>query len=138
MATQLQTRVHELTRNEAVVLLQMHAYVGRVGFVVDGRPLILPVNYLADDDSIVFCTAPGTKLSAIGGGAAVVFEVDDSRALYHAGWSVVVKGTAHEVTDQSELDELRRGPLQSWATRSDEHWVRLSIEEVTGRRILES
>jgi nitroimidazol reductase NimA-like FMN-containing flavoprotein (pyridoxamine 5'-phosphate oxidase superfamily) len=73
MATQLQTRVHELTRNEAVVLLQMHAYVGRVGFVVDGRPLILPVNYLADDDSIVFCTAPGTKLSAIGGGGGGFF-----------------------------------------------------------------
>jgi uncharacterized protein len=138
MATQLQTRVHELTRTEAVELLQMHAFVGRIGFVVDGRPMVLPVNYLADDDSIVFCTAPGTKLSAIGGGAPVVFEVDDSRALYHAGWSVIVKGTAHEVTDEGELDELRRGPLHSWTTRSAEHWVRLSIEELTGRRILES
>ena len=69
METPLQTRVHELTRAEAVDLLQLHAYVGRIGFVVEGRPLILPVNYLADDDSIVFCTAPGTKLSAIGGGA---------------------------------------------------------------------
>jgi uncharacterized protein len=135
METELQTRVHQLTRGEAVELLQFHAYVGRIGFVVDGRPLILPLNYLADDDSIVFCTGPGTKLSAIGGGAPVVFEVDDSRALYHAGWSVVVKGTAHEITDESRLDELRRGPLHSWATRSSEHWVRISIEEVTGRRI---
>jgi nitroimidazol reductase NimA-like FMN-containing flavoprotein (pyridoxamine 5'-phosphate oxidase superfamily) len=135
MATELQTRVHELSRAEAVELLQLHAYVGRIGFIVDGRPLILPVNYLADGDSIVFCTGPGTKLSAIGGGAPVVFEVDDSRPLYHAGWSVVVKGTAHEVTDETQLDELRRGPLRSWATRSNEHWVSLSIEEVTGRRI---
>jgi nitroimidazol reductase NimA-like FMN-containing flavoprotein (pyridoxamine 5'-phosphate oxidase superfamily) len=138
METQLQTRVHQLTRGEAVELLQFHAYVGRIGFVVNGRPLILPVNYLADDDSIVFCTEPGTKLSAIGGGAPVVFEVDDSSALYHAGWSVIVKGTAHEITDESQLDELRRGSLHSWATRSSEHWVRLSIEEVTGRRIPES
>ena len=135
METQLQTRVHELTRAEAVDLLQFHAYVGRIGFVVDGQPLIFPVNYLADDDSIVFCTEPGTKLSAIAGGASVVFEVDDSRALYHSGWSVLVKGTAHEITDESQLDELRRGPLHSWATRSTAHWVRLSIEEVTGRRI---
>ena len=135
MATQLQTRVHELTRAEAVELLQLHAFVGRIGFVVDGRPLIIPVNYLADDDSVIFCTAPGTKLSAIGGGAPDVFEVDDSRALYHAGWSVLVKGTAHEITDESQLDALRRGPLRSWATRSTEHWVRVTIEEVTGRRI---
>jgi uncharacterized protein len=135
METTLQTRVHQLTRDEALELLQFHAYVGRIGFVVDGLPLILPVNYLAENDSIVFCTEPGTKLSAIGGGASVVFEVDDSRPLDHAGWSVIVKGTAHEITDASELDELRRGPLHSWATRSSGHWVRLSIDEVTGRRI---
>jgi uncharacterized protein len=135
METQLQTRVRELTRAEAVDLLQLHAYVGRIGFVVDGQPLIFPVNYLADGDSIVFCTEPGTKLSAIAAGAPVVFEVDDSRALYHSGWSVVVTGTAHEITDEGQLDELRRGPLHSWATRSSAHWVRISIEEITGRRI---
>ena len=50
MESQPQTRVQELERAEAVELLQLHAYVGRIGFVVDGRPLILPVNYLADDD----------------------------------------------------------------------------------------
>jgi uncharacterized protein len=132
---QPQSRVQELTRAESVELLQLHSYVGRVGFVIDGRPMILPVNYLADDQSVVFCTEPGTKLSAIGGGAPVVFEVDDSRPLYHAGWSVVVKGTAHEITDESQLDELRRGSLHSWATRSTEHWVRITMDEVTGRRI---
>ncbi len=135
MESKPQTRVHELSRAESVELLQLHAFVGRIGFVVDGRPLILPVNYLADDDAIVFCTEPGTKLSALGGGAPVVFEVDDSRPLYHAGWSVVVKGSASEITDEDELDALRRGPLHSWATRSSEHWVRISIDEVTGRRI---
>lgn len=137
MERQPQTRVHELSREESMELLQLHSFVGRIGFVVEGLPLILPVNYLADDESIVFCTEPGTKLSTIGGGARVVFEVDDSRPLYHAGWSVVVKGTAREITDVSELDELRRGPLHSWATRSTEHWVRISMDEVTGRRIPE-
>ena len=135
MESQPQTRVHELTRSEALELLQLHSYVGRIGFLVDGRPMILPVNYLADDASVVFCTEPGTKLSAVGGGVQVVFEVDDSRPLYHAGWSVVVKGIAHEITDEDELDKLRRGPLHSWATHSSEHWVRISVDEVTGRRI---
>ena len=138
MDSERQTRVHELSNAEALELLQLHAYVGRLGFIVDGRPLILPVNYLADEVSIVFCTQPGSKLSAVGAGAPVAFEVDDSRALYHAGWSVVVKGNAREVTDHDELDELRRGPLHSWATQSTEHWVRIDIEEITGRRIPES
>ena len=138
MDAESQTRVHELTRAESLELLQLHAYVGRIAFIVDGQPLILPVNYLADDSSVVFCTEPGTKLHAIGAGAPVAFEVDDSRPLYHAGWSVVVKGTAREVTDDTRLDELRRGPLHSWATRSTAHWVEISIDEVTGRRIPQS
>lgn len=135
MANSPTSRVLELSRAEAMELLQLHSYVGRIGFVISGQPLILPVNYLADDDSIVFCTEPGTKLSAVSEGASVVFEVDDSRPLYHAGWSVIVKGTAREITNEEELDALRRSPLHSWATRSTEHWVRISIDEVTGRRI---
>ena len=135
MERQDRTTVQELTGAEALELLQLHSHVGRVGFIVDGLPMILPVNYLADETSVVFCTEPGSKLSAVAGGASVVFEVDDSRPLYHAGWSVVVKGTAHEITDERQLDELRRGPLHSWATRSTEHWVRISIDEITGRRI---
>ncbi len=138
MESHAQTRVHTLSRAEALELLQGHAYVGRLGFIVEGRPMILPINYLADDDTIVFCTEPGTKLSAVGDGAPVVFEVDDSRALYHAGWSVVVSGIAREVTDPTELDGLRRGPLHSWATHATEHWVRISIDEVSGRRIPDS
>ena len=67
MESQHPKRVQELTRREALELLQLHSYVGRIGFVVDGRPLILPVNYLADDASIVFCTEPGTKGSPAAG-----------------------------------------------------------------------
>ncbi len=129
------SRVQDLSRAEALELLQGHAYVGRLGFILDGKPMILPVNYLADEHSIVFCTEPGTKLSAVGGGSSVVFEVDDSRALYHSGWSVVVQGIAHEVTNSAELDALRRGPLHSWAARASEHWVRISLDDITGRRI---
>lgn len=135
MEHQHQPRVEELTSAEALELLQRHSYVGRLGFIVDGLPMILPVNYLATEDSIVFCTEPGTKLSVVGGGAPVVFEVDDSRPLYHAGWSVIVQGTAREITDAAELDELRRGPLRSWAARSTGHWVRISVDGISGRRI---
>ena len=132
------TRTDDLSRDECLQLLQEQSFVGRIGFLLDGRPMVLPVNYLADATSVVFVTAAGTKLSAVGGGAPVAFEVDYSRPLYHHGWSVVVRGVAHEVTDPDELDGLRRGPLHSWVTPASEHWVRISIEEISGRRIPES
>lgn len=128
-------RIEELTREECLELLQYKSFVGRVAFVIDGEPLILPVNYLAEAEAIVFCTAPGTKLSALGGGARVAFEVDSSRPLYHSGWSVVVRGEAREVTGPQELEKLRHSPLRSWAVSPGEHWVRISIDEISGRRL---
>lgn len=124
-----------LSPEECLRLLQRESYVGRVAFIVEGRPMVLPVNYLAEDGSLVFCTPPGTKLSHLAGGAPVAFEIDASRSLYQSGWSVVVQGTAREVVDAHELDLLRRGPLKSWATPPSEHWICITIEEISGRRI---
>lgn len=132
------TRVETLSVDEAGQLLQRGAYVGRVGFVLDGQPHIVPVNYLAErPDEVVFCSLEGTKLGALSGGLPVVFEVDDQRPLYHAGWSVIVRGTADEITDEHQLDRLRRGPLHSWAAPADCRWIRIRVEEITGRRIPE-
>lgn len=135
METPQQTRTESLDREECIRLLAYESFVGRVGFVHDGKPQILPVNYLAEEGSIVFCTAPGTLLAGLGDSAQVAFEVDSSRPLFHSGWSVVVHGTAHEVTDERELDLLRRGPLRSWAAPASGRWVRVSIDDISGRRI---
>jgi nitroimidazol reductase NimA-like FMN-containing flavoprotein (pyridoxamine 5'-phosphate oxidase superfamily) len=130
-----QTRVEELTRAESLHLLQDKSYVGRIGFVSDGQVLVLPVNYLAEDDAIFFCTASGTKLSTLRAGSAVAFEADMSQPMYHSGWSVLVNGKAQEVTDPAELDRLRRGPMKSWAVPPSQHWIRISIDSISGRRI---
>lgn len=131
--------IETLSSEESLDLLVRSSFVGRVGFVGDGgRPMIIPVNYLVENGTVVFCTAPGTKLSHLSHGEAVVFEVDANRPLYNAGWSVIVEGTAHEVTDPNELQRLRLGPLQSWATPSSEHWVRITIDAISGRRIPET
>jgi len=127
--------VEEMSRTDALDRLQLHGFVGRVAFVVDGRPMIMPVNYLADRDAIVFCTGEGTKLSTLRGGAPVAFEVDDSRPFDHSGWSVIVDGTASEITDPEELTWLRRGPLKSWAVQPTAHWIRVTYDHVSGRRI---
>ena len=127
--------VEELSHEEALDLLQRHGFVGRVAFIVDDQPMIMPVNYLAEAESLVFCTGAGTKLSALAHGASVAFEVDDSRPLDHSGWSVVVEGTATEITDEEELTWLRRGSLKSWAVRPSAHWIRVTYTHVSGRRV---
>lgn len=130
--------IEQISKQDCLELLQTKSKLGRVAFIVDGKPIVLPVNYRADNDSVVFCTAEGTKLSALKDGAPAAFEVDASRSVAHSGWSVLVQGTAHEVTDADELYELRHGPLKSWATEASQHWVRISIDEISGRRIPES
>jgi len=135
MTEPAQTVVEDMSRSDALDRLQRHGFVGRVAFIVDGRPMIMPVNYLADSDALVFCTGEGTKLSTLRGSAPVAFEVDDSRPLDHSGWSVVVEGTASEITDPGELQRLRRGPLKSWAVLPTAHWIRVTYEQVSGRRI---
>ena len=130
-----QAMIEDMLRSDALDLLQRRGFVGRIAFIIDGRPLIMPVNYLADSDALVFCTGEGTKLSSLRGGAAVAFEVDDSRPFDRSGWSVLVEGTASEITDPKELEWLRRGPLKSWAVRPSAHWIRVTYEHVSGRRI---
>lgn len=129
-------RLHELNHEECLELLQYHSFVGRVGFVLDGRPMVLPVNYLADTDSVTFTTADGGLLAALSG-LEVAFEVDDSQPLEHSGWSVLVRGVAQTVVDPDDLETLRRGPLRSWATPRPDLWLRIPIEEVSGRRLSE-
>ncbi len=127
--------IEDMSRSDALDRLQRHGFVGRIAFIVEGRPMIMPVNYLADSDALVFCTGEGTKLSSLRGGASVAFEVDDSRPLDHSGWSVVIQGTASEITDPEELKWLRRGSLKSWAVRPSAHWIRITYEHVSGRQI---
>jgi len=130
------SRLRRITRAESLRLLQGRAQVGRLGFISNGRPMILPVNYAASDDAILFCTGTGTKLSAVSAGVEVVFEVGENSPEYRAGWSVIVRGTAREITDPSRLDSLRWGSLRSWAVSSSEHWVEISIGEISGRIVV--
>lgn len=136
MSGEYRERLFDIPREECIELLRMHSFVGRVAFVDDDGPLALPVNYTLDGNSVVFATAAGSKLSGIGG-LPVAFEADEAHPLYHSGWSVVVRGAASEVTDANELVHLRAGPLRSWARPRDDRWFRVSLDDVSGRRLRE-
>ena len=68
------------------------APLGRVALVRLGRPLIFPVNHVADGHTIVFCTGATSSLGSLTGREPVAFEVDDGDPSTSRGWSVLVTG----------------------------------------------
>ena len=134
MSDHYETQLTTLTREECLELLR-GAVVGRIGYVADGMAIILPVNFALFDGDIVFCTAKGSKLSWLSLRERVAFEADESRPADHEGWSVLIQGVAREVTHPDELAVLRRGHMRSWFRSPHEHWVRISIEAMSGRAL---
>ena len=124
----------DMTREECLERLTYGSFVGRIGFMRDGMPSIHPVNYVVEGNRIVFRTALGTAMAQLAG-QLVAFEVDDSRAFDHSGWSVLVKGRVEDLTTDPELERVRRSVLQSWAWHGADRWFGISMDEITGRHI---
>jgi uncharacterized protein len=127
-------RWHGLSVEECRTLLTAHHF-GRVAFIEDGEPIILPVNYVFESDAITFRSDPGAKLAATERDAPMAFELDGVDPISRTGWSVLVRGHAQHVTDRTELTRLRRLPLFSWAPGPKSHYVRISPQLTSGRRI---
>ena len=123
-----------LSRVECLALLAQSSF-GRIGLNADALPLILPVNYRFDGKDIVIRTHHGTKLDVATRNTVVAFEVDSIDPVYHSGWSVVVQGMARVVVDRDEIARLRALPLSVWTPNDAHHFVTISTDLVTGRRI---
>jgi uncharacterized protein len=124
-----------LERDECLRLLGT-ATLGRIGVTSGALPTVLPINFRFDGSRILFRTGVGTKLDAATQNAVVAFEVDQIDPFAHTGWSVVVQGVAHELTDPYELEDVQRPPLARWAPGEDHRVVAIAPEIVSGRRIV--
>ncbi|MFG1813530.1 pyridoxamine 5'-phosphate oxidase family protein [Kribbella sp. NPDC049174] len=110
--------------------------LGRLVHTYGGLPAVRLVNFVLDDDTIVFTTGQGDKLRAAERGDVVAFQADDVDTERHTGWTVTAVGHLSVVTPD-EAAALRRAlPLHSWLPMDDPHLVRLGIETVTGRRLV--
>jgi nitroimidazol reductase NimA-like FMN-containing flavoprotein (pyridoxamine 5'-phosphate oxidase superfamily) len=122
--------MEELSRDECLELLGS-CPVGRVAVHrPDAAPLVIPVNFVLDDEVIVFRTAAGTKVDALRIGP-IGFQVDAIDPFRHTGWSVYVEGAAYEATHW-EVEHLE---LRPWAPGTKDRWIRLAPSHVSGRRI---
>lgn len=111
--------------------------VGRLGLSVAALPVIVPINFtVVSDDSVIFCTGPGQKLTAADDGNVACLEVDDFDSFNHLGWSVLVTGRLSRVTDPEDLAMAGQLPVQPWRHFATEpSFVRLSTELLSGRTL---
>ena len=112
------------------------APVGRVAFVDAGEPMVLPVTHGVSGHHIVFRSGRGTKLSAVEMAPSIAFEVDHWDAAHRTGWSVLVRGVGEPVYDADEVAALEGLGIDPWLeSAAGGTWVRLRVDEITGRRI---
>ena len=124
-----------LTLEECVQRLRSTP-VGRVAFVHDGEPVVLPVTYAVDGLDVVFRSTWGSKLEHAQHAGTIAFEIDDVDVGHRTGWSVVVNGVADVVYEPAEAIRLDALDVPVWArTAEPTFWVRVRAEQVSGRAI---
>ncbi|MEV5576780.1 pyridoxamine 5'-phosphate oxidase family protein [Spirillospora sp. NPDC052269] len=126
----------DVLERPACLRLLETATVGRVAWTGDdGRTVVLPVNFLLDEGTVVFRTAPGDKLEAARASHELAFEADDAEPALRTGWSVLIHGPARIVDDPAEADRLARRCPTAWFDLPGASFVRITPHEITGRRL---
>lgn len=101
--------------------------VTSVGNVID----IFPVNYVVDEQSILFRTAEGSKLVELTLNDSVLFEIDDHTE--QEAWSVVVRGSARRLDTSAEVERADGLGLQPWIPTLKYNYVRITPTSLSGR-----
>ena len=127
--------LHVLSEDECWSLVD-GTPIGRVAFVHDGEPVVLPVNFILVGHQIAFRSAQGSKFGVASMRRPVAFEVDGWDVHTRSGWSVLIEGTADIVLDADEEAELEAIGLEPWADHDHPvEWVRILPNDISGRRI---
>ncbi len=123
--------ITEMTGNEPWDFIADRSF-GRMALTILGQPEIFPVNYSLVGRKLIFRTAEGTKLMGVLLDSHVAFEVDEVEA--DRATSVVLKGTAHKIETQADLEKFDLSHLHSWVPTLKYNLVVIDVKEITGRR----
>lgn len=125
------------TLNLETCMAQLRAkQVGRLAIVVDGYPIVLPVNYRMVETIgltwVALRTRPGNVIDQAS--ANVAFEIDEVDATHQAGWSVLVRGTLQPVNpDAAGFRE--RFDTEPWLAQERDSWLIIEPFAITGREL---
>ena len=114
--------------------------IGRIAYQSRFGPAVLPVNYKWHGGAVVFRTTRHSALDEdlqtgiAGGDYLVAFEVDAIDEIGRQGWSVLIQGPAHHVSE-GERESAERAGVEPWPAGERELFMRIVPNRVTGRRI---
>ena len=106
--------------------------VGLLAMAGIDAPIMRPVNYAYHEGALLIRTGEGQILEAACAGEPASFAITEIDHFEHSGWSVVVVGALGE---RSKSDPTTEAPLRPWVRDDKEHFVGLSILDISGRRI---
>jgi nitroimidazol reductase NimA-like FMN-containing flavoprotein (pyridoxamine 5'-phosphate oxidase superfamily) len=119
---------------EACLQLLRSQSVGRLAIVVDGFPIILPLNYRLVETGVTWLairTRPGNVIDTAP--MQVAFEIDGIDPIHRQGWSVLVRGTLQHVDATADFRE--RFDPTPWLADERDAWLVIEPFAITGRRL---
>ena len=127
--------IEQLSLAESVSLLRENN-VGRIAFLIDDYPVVLPVNFrlatLYGRTWIAIRTRPGNLIDHQG--MKVAFEADGADGQHRQGWSVLVRGTLQHV-DPDVAGMRERFDSDPWLSTERDAWLIIEAYAITGRRL---
>ncbi|MBO0713199.1 MAG: pyridoxamine 5'-phosphate oxidase family protein [Acidimicrobiales bacterium] len=115
-------------------LAQAAGRVAHLGLVVDGKPVVIPVNYTMLDRDLLLRLGPGTTLDELGRSPVVALEVDVVPPEGGEAWSVVVQGVASPLKDPAALERAARSGPVPLVPEPGHDYVQIRTGVLTGRR----
>jgi uncharacterized protein len=110
--------------------------LGRLALSHQALPTVLPVSSILDRRRIIIQATPGSALAAARRGSVVAFEADDIDPRTYLGWTVVVTGHLHEVTDPTALMMYAMNPVFPRINAQKRHFLSVTPRLVSGTRRL--
>jgi hypothetical protein len=112
--------------------------LGRVVFTAQALPAIRPVTHMVDGDRVIIRTDRNAAITSelrARAGTVVAYEADAIDTAEHLGWSVIIVGIAHRVTDPDEAACYRR-VLRPWVSGAKDQVIAIHADMVTGFRLV--
>ena len=129
----------ETLSNEECLRLLRDNEIGRIAFLVDALPVVLPVNYrlveshgITPGTWIALRTRPGNVIDRAS--VIVAFEIDGIDASHRQGWSVLVRGELRHV-DVGSAAARERYDSDPWLAAERDAWILIEPFEISGRRL---
>jgi uncharacterized protein len=128
-------RLEELDPIECRRLLDSTT-IGRLGYVTESGPRIVPINFVVAADAVLFRTAPDNEIARSAVGQWVAFEVDQADEFLQSGWSVLAVGVAEQASEELiRMLDVGQTP-EPWASGDRVLFVTIPLTSLTGRRVL--